>query len=64
MTLIGILKAKDHYENILNLEVGGQAPATLTPPVVWVILQHTDESRERLFRDRLCIYLVIYKYRG
>ena len=38
MTLIGILKAKDHYENILNLEVGGQAPATPTPPEVLVVL--------------------------
>ena len=55
---IGILRAKDHNKNFPNSEVGGQAPATPTPPVVWVVLQHTDRSRERLFRDSVCLIRV------
>ena len=33
-----VLRAKDHNKNFPDLEVGGQAPATPTPHVVWVVL--------------------------
>ena len=34
--------AKGHIKNVTNLEVGGPAPAPPTPPVISVLLQHTD----------------------
>ena len=38
LLLIDILRAMDHDKNLLNLEVGGAAPAHSTPPVFRVVL--------------------------
>ena len=53
-----------YSKNIPNLEVGGQAPVTPTPPVVWVVLKHTDESGERLFEDSVYIFSICLSHRA
>ena len=45
---IGTLRAKDPRKNVLILQEGGSTPVPPTPPVIRVVLLHTEQFVESL----------------
>ena len=49
--LIGLISVKEIWKNVPILQVGGPAPAPLTPPVIRVVLLHTEPAVQDLCPD-------------
>ena len=51
---IGTLRAKDPRKNVTKLQGGGSAPVPLTPPVLSVVLRHTEQIVQGLLNFTVC----------
>ena len=52
---MAIRSAKDISRNVPVLQVWGSAPVPPTPPVLSVVLLHTEAGAERLFEGRVAL---------